>query len=421
MNEAVTLSPAIPRPEHVPESVVYDFDMFLDPAYVADPHRRLVELVKYAPPVFWTPRNGGHWILLSHAANFDAARDTESFSNETLPRDKVMEIMAKLPPGMPHIPRPVPINLDPPEHGKYRAPLQRVFSPKTINALKDNIRALAGQLIDQAASGGRCEFMSEIAEPLPVQVFLKMLGMPVERLPEYRALVREHLGTHADSVTDMGKSIANLQKVAAIMRETMLDRRDNPRDDILSMLWKSEIDGKPTTLEDMENFGVLLFIAGLDTVMNGMGHGMRHIALDAALQDELRANPALVPEATEELLRRYTFTVPPRRVGKDLVFQGVSMKANERVMLCLPAADLDPEEFPNADRFDLERENKAHIAFNAGPHRCLGSHLARVELQILYEEMLARVPRFRLDPAHPPTFHCGHVVGVDTLHLIWDE
>jgi cytochrome P450 len=96
------------------------------------------------------------------------------------------------------------------------------------------------------------------------------------------------------------------------------------------------------------------------------------------------------------------------------------MKARERAMLFLPAADLDPKEFANSDSYDLNRENKVHIAFNAGPHRCLGSHLARVELQVLYEVLVARLPTFRLDPQRPPTFHCGHVIGVDTLHLLWD-
>ena len=170
----------------------------------------------------------------------------------------------------------------------------------------------------------------------------------------------------------------------------------------------------------MENYGVLLFIAGLDTVMNGIGHGVRHLALHPELQDQLRANPKLVQEATEEMLRRYTFTIPPRIVARDLVFEGVQMKARERAMLFLPGADLDPKEYPNSDAYDLNRDNKVHIAFNAGPHRCLGSHLARVELNVLYEVLMARLPRFRLDPRRAPTFHCGHVVGVDSLHLVWD-
>jgi cytochrome P450 len=412
-----TLTPAVPKPDHVPDAVVYDFDMFNDPALRADPHERILDLLKNAPPVFWTPRNGGHWMLMTHEANFTASRDTETFSSQFIPPEKLAMLKTMLPPGSPHIPIAVPINLDPPDHTKYRMPLNRVFSPKAIAALKDSIRQLAGELIDKVKADGKCEFMSAVAEPLPVQVFLKMLGLPLSRSEEYRELVRDHLST---SNLDPRRMMQSMMKIAASMRPTMLERRENPQDDILSLLWKIEVDGKPTTIEDMENYGVLLFIAGLDTVMNGMGHGVRHLARDLDLQAQLRANPQLIGEATEELLRRYTFTVPPRILGKDVEFLGAPMKKGEKAMLYLPAADLDAKEYANPDRFDLNRENKVHIAFNAGPHRCLGSHLARVELQVLYEEMLARLPTFRLDPAQPPKFHGGHVVGVDSLHLLWD-
>lgn len=417
MSAAASVSPAVPKPAHVPDSLVYDFDMFRDPAYVTDPHQRILDLVKNAPPIFWTPRNGGHWMLMSHAANFNASRDTDSFSSEFIPRAELAAMKAKLPPGMPHIPLPVPINVDPPEHSKYRTPLQRVFSPKSILALKDSIAALATELVDGVKERGHCEFMKEIAEPMPVRVFLKMLGLPLDRQDEYREIVSQHL---SDPSSDARAMIPKLQRIAASMHDTFIARRDNPQDDIISLLWKIEIDGKPTTLEDMQNYGVLLFIAGLDTVMNGIGHGVRHLANNPDLQAQLRANPKMVPEATEELLRRYTFTVPPRIVAKDLVFEGVEMKARERAMLFLPAADLDPKEYAKPDSYDLNRENKVHIAFNAGPHRCLGSHLARVELQVIYEVLMARLPTFRLDPQRPPTFHCGHVVGVDSLHLLWD-
>ncbi len=417
MSAAATLSTAVPQPAHVPDSLVYDFDMFRDPAYVADPHERIIDLVKNAPPVFWTPRNGGHWMLLSHSANFNASRDTEKFSSEFIPRAEMAAMKAKLPPGMPHIPQPVPINVDPPEHGKYRAPLQRVFSPKSILALKDSIAELATELVNSVKDRGHCEFMKEIAQPMPVRVFLKMLGLPLDRQDEYRAIVAEHL---SNPHPDPRAFIPKLQRIAASMQDTFLARRDNPQDDIISLLWKIEIDGKPTTIEDMQNYGVLLFIAGLDTVMNGIGHGVRHLARDPELQATLRADPKLIPAATEELLRRYTFTVPPRIVAKDIVFEGVQMRARERAMLFLPAADLDPKEFADSTRFDLDRQNKVHIAFNSGPHRCLGSHLARVELQVIYEVLMARLPIFRLDPQRPPTFHCGHVVGVDSLHLLWN-
>jgi cytochrome P450 len=173
-------------------------------------------------------------------------------------------------------------------------------------------------------------------------------------------------------------------------------------------------------MDDMENYGVLLFIAGLDTVMNGIGLGARHLAVDQDLQAMLRANPEKVTEATEELLRRYTFTVPVRRVAKDVMFQGVQLKSGDRVDLLLPAADLDPSRFARPEAYDLNRENKVHIAFGAGPHRCLGSHLARIELQIMNEELVTGLPPFRIDPERPPTFHGGHVIGPETLHLVWE-
>jgi len=307
--------------------------------------------------------------------------------------------------------------MDPPEHTKYRQPLLKVFSPRTIAALRDSIHELAAEMIEAVKGDGGCEFMSTIAEPLPVQVFLKMLGLPLDRLPEFRAIVKEHMAA-IDS--DREGSMGRLQKITAAMRETMLDRKENPQGDILSLLWQIEIDGQQTTLADMENYGVLLFIAGLDTVMNGMGLAMRGLALDQALQARLRAEPALIAEAAEEMLRRFTFTVPVRVVRREAQLAGARMMPGDWLQLFLPAADLDASEFPQPDKFELSRENNVHIAFGVGPHRCLGSHLARVELQVLYEEMLARLPAFRLDNDYPPVFHGGHVIGIERMHLRWD-
>jgi cytochrome P450 len=147
---------------------------------------------------------------------------------------------------------------------------------------------------------------------------------------------------------------------------------------------------------------------------------MRGLALDQELQARLRADPKLIAAASEEMLRRYTFTVPMRIVHKETELAGARMMPGDTLKLFLPAADLDAREYPQPDTYELTRENNVHIAFGVGPHRCLGSHLARVELQVLYEEMLARLPPFRLDPAHPPVFHGGHVIGIERMHLLWD-
>jgi cytochrome P450 len=403
------------KPAHVPDALVYDFDVYAEPSYIADPHGRLLRLHHEAPPVFWSPANGGQWVMIGHEAIFNAARDWDTFTSGLSPQE-LQHLAAHLPQDGQRIPRSKPIDQDPPEHSKYRAPLNAVFSPKAMLALRDQIRELADSLIDQVIDQGRCDFMTAIAEPLPVQVFLKMLGLPIERQTEYRVLTRRLLDAIGGDIVTAAKI---LREIADTMRPTMLERRERPTDDMISRLWATSIDGAAVTLEDMEDWGVLLFIAGLDTVMQGMGFGVRHLAMDQPLQAKLREDPALIEDAREELLRRYTFTMPMRRVKKDTVYEGATMKAGEAVVLLLPAADLDPKAFPNPETFDLERENKVHIAFNSGPHRCVGSHLARVELQVLYEQLLSRLPPFRLDPDRPPAYHVGGVVGVDTLPLVW--
>ena len=409
------LSPAVPKPDHVAASAVYDFDMFMDPALVSDPHERVRELIKDAPPVFWTPRNGGHWVLTGHKENYEASRDTEVFSSEIQPAAMIEMVRPMLPADFGHIPLPTPINLDPPQHTIYRAPLQAAFSPKAMMARKEEVRALANDLIDKVIEQGHCDFIPDIAEPLPVQVFLKMMGLPLDRMAEFRDLVHEFLSPSSNPLDPL----LRMRKVANAMKDDIEARRTDPRDDLISLLWSSEIDSKPMTMELMEDFAVLLFIAGLDTVINGMGYGIRHIAANPQFQRELRANPKRVVEAAEELLRRYTFTVPTRRVTRDVEFGGVSMRAEDRLMLFLPGADLDPREFAQPEEFDMNRENNVHIAFGVGPHRCLGSHLARIELQVIYEQMLVRLPEFRLYPDTPARFHGGTIIAMDSMPLLW--
>jgi len=315
------------------------------------------------------------------------------------------------------VPRSIPITFDPPAHTKFRGPLQKVFSPKAALARQEEVRVLANSLIDAVIQQGHCDFMPSIAEPLPVQVFLKLMGLPLERQAEFRRLVHEYLAPRGMGPEEQARRTC---MVADAMLDVIQARKNDLKDDIISLLWQTEIDGQPMTIELMQDYCVLLFVAGLDTVINGMGFGIRHLANNPDLQSKLRENPKLIPEAAEELLRRYTFTVPMRRVAQDTELAGYKLKKNEWVVLYLPGADLDPREFPNPENYDLERENKVHIAFGAGPHRCLGAHLARVELQVLYAQMLARLPTFRLDPGRPIKYHAGNVIAIDSMHIRWD-
>ena len=411
------LTEAVPVPAHIPPEAVYDFDMRADPGLLADPHERLREILREAPPVFWTPRNGGRWIVMGYAEIYEAARDPERFTSTFMPPEQLKAVMAMLPPGMPRIPQVTPISMDPPDHPRFRGPLQKTFSPRAAMQQIDDIRALTDQLIDAVIDQGHCDFIPDIAVPLPVTIFLNLMGLPVARLPEFRVLVQEFL---ANTGADAMQSAAMFRKVADAMLPEIMARRDAPQDDIISLLWQTEIEGETMSVELMEDYCVLLFIAGLDTVINGMGFAVRHLAMNPALQGQLRAQPDLIVEAAEEMLRRYSFAVPQRRIGKDCTFAGWEMKENESLVLYYPGANLDPREFAVAEKFDLTRENKVHLAFGAGVHRCLGAHLARVELQVLYSQVLQRLPEFRLDPDKPATFHSGNIIAMDSLAIRWD-
>jgi cytochrome P450 len=390
--------------------------MYHDPGMEKNAPQRLLEVARETPPVFWTPHNGGHWIIRGYHTVLKVSRDWETFSSEHISREEAAALLAQLPPDV-TIVQPVPILLDPPDHTKFRLPLQPVFSPKAMLGLQAHIREVTIGLIEAVKPMGSCEFVSAIGEKIPTQVFLEIFGLPLARQGDFRALVEEHL---SDDFGDFDNQQQKLRRMAEIMHDTLLDRRDNPREDLISLLWKSTVDGAPLTLEDMQNYCVLLFIAGLDTVMNGMGHGVRHLALHPQLQAELRANPKMVVEAGEELLRRYGFVAVPRLVRHDNECDGAPLKRGDRVTLFYPMANLDAEEFSQPDKFDLARENKVHLTFGGGPHRCLGSHLARIELQTLYEEMVSRLPTFRLDPDRPMRYRCGPVTGPRELYLNWD-
>jgi cytochrome P450 len=179
------------------------------------------------------------------------------------------------------------------------------------------------------------------------------------------------------------------------------------------------VDGRDVTDAEALAICFLLFTAGLDTVAATLGFIFKHLAEHPAHQQRLRDNPSLIPAAVEEYLRAFPIVVSTRLVVRDLDFHGVKMKAGERVTLGLMLAGRDAREFPQPDEVDFDRENVSHISFAAGPHRCLGSHLARRELTVALGEWLARVPPFRLKPGETPVTHSIGPFGVDYLPLVW--
>lgn len=406
-----------PKPDHVAQQFVYEFDGYQDAEYLRDPFARATQIGKEAPQVFWTPHNGGHWMVTGYANVTNGLRDFETFSSVLLPKEVLAAMKASMPEGVISPATALPPSIDPPEHAHFRTPLNALFSPKVAVGLKEEIRGLAVALIERVRSKGRCELLGDITSILPVQMFLKIYGLPLERQREYRAIVDRVM---SDSSHDFNEMLRNSQILITAYNDTLIERRDSPRDDIISALWKLQINGAPMTLELMQSYSLSLFLAGLDTVMNAMAFGTHHLALHPELQTELRANLRLIPQMTDEMLRVYSFAMPQRIVTRDTVFGGATLKAGDRVLFLLACADRDPDQFDEPTTFRLGRETTGHLSFGAGPHRCLGMHLARVELHVFYEELLSRIPLFRLDPQYRTTYHGGIVTGPNQLHLLWD-
>ncbi|MCX7864134.1 MAG: cytochrome P450, partial [Novosphingobium sp.] len=307
-----------------------------------------------------------------------------------------------------------PQSLDPPEHGTYRLPLTRAFAPKRIMAMEGWIRALAIDLIDRLAPRRRGEFLAEVGEPMPVTVFMRMMGMPLERLHEFRSWMH---AIASDSQERRSQAFAN---IAQAMGELIEARMAEPGDDLISQLLASDLDGRKPDMRDMQSYCLLLFTAGLDTLVNTFTFGMYQLARDPALQQRIKADPGLIPELIEEVLRRYGVAMPPRVVARDFECGGVRLTRGERVMLMLPAANLDSKAFDDPLKFDIDRESKTHITFNAGPHRCVGSHLARLELTVFFEEWFRRMPVVRPDPDEPPAYRPGLNLTIASLPLVWE-
>jgi cytochrome P450 len=392
---------------HVDPARVFDYDYFGDPLYDLGVPEAIAALRREAPDVFWSPRLGGYWVVQGYEACVDAARRTEVFSNSYM----------RIPRAATPSPNPpaVPLNFDPPVHTKFRLPLMEAFSPKAMAARRDRIREVAVELIEEVAPLGRGDFFEAVAEPLPVLIFMEIMGLDKSRFREFRALV--HVLT---SVPDEAPRTRALAQAGEAMRELIAERRQAPRDDLVSQLIELKIDGRPIDDKVLLGYCVLLFAAGLDTVANAMGFIIRHLAQNQPLQQRLRETPSLLPKAVEELLRRHAVAPVARIVTQDLEWRGVRLAKDDLVLIHYPAAALDQAKYQDAEAVDVDREMRFTApTFGAGPHRCVGRHLARIEIQVMLEEVLGRLPPFRPDPDRPDRTHGGYVLGMDELPLVW--
>jgi cytochrome P450 len=319
----------------------------------------------------------------------------------------------------------IPQQVDPPAQTRYRKLLDPHFSRKRMAELVPDIRRHANALIDAFVDAGRCEFDEQFAIPLPCTAFLALLGLPADQLEFFLeikdGIIRPQKGRDAMTLEQMKEvRVESGRKSYACFEEALDERGAAPRDDLLTTLLRAEIDGERLSRSEILDICFLLLLAGLDTVTATLGCNIAYLASNPSKRRSLVEDPSLVPTAVEELLRWETpVTGLPRIAVQDVTIGDFEIRKGELVTLLLGAANTDDEHFPEAQRVDFLRERNVHTAFGVGVHRCLGSHLARMELQVALEEWHRRIPDYRIEPGETPRVSPG-IREFMYLPLVWD-
>jgi cytochrome P450 len=314
----------------------------------------------------------------------------------------------------------IPLQIDPPQHRSYRRLLDPIFAPRQIALLEDQTRALVRGLIAAVADDGACNFHTAVAEPFPTTVFLQLLGLPLSRAQEFIKLkdgiIRPPVSSNAERV----KYTAEVgQKVYAVLQEAIDERAAERSDDFISMFLDAEVEGERLTNDDILDIGYLFFIAGLDTVTSSLDCMLSYLAQHPDHRAQLVKDPSLIPHAMEEMLRWESPVQGVVRVAtEDTEIAGCPVPKGKVVTVMLGSANTDERIWADADTVDFDRRENRHIAFGGGVHRCLGSHLARMELRVALEEWHLAVPDYRIKEGVQLLYSQG-LRSIDNLELVW--
>ncbi|MET9491238.1 cytochrome P450 [Nocardia sp. NPDC006630] len=370
-------------------------------------HQERWDELSRAHPAFRNTLAQGHWVVTDGQSVQEALQDWRTFSSTSV---TVLN------------PEPnflwIPEMLDPPLHTKWRRLLGEEFGPKSIAARESEIRAIAVEFIDRLLPAGGADVLDEFARRFPTLIFMRLMGLPEEDLEQFLEWVHEMLHLSHTEDPDHRRQMAAMTAALAYFQQQIAERRESPRADLLSRMMQWRIDGETLSDYDMHAFCILMFQAGFDTVPIGLGWMLYHFASHPEQRAALVADPALIPNGVEEVLRVYSFVVPARKAMRDTEIGGCPVKSGEMVMLPLAVCNRDADRFDNPEEIDLDRATNNHIAFGSGPHRCLGSHLARLELNIAMEEWHRRIPDYRIAPGQTLE-QTGNMYGLVSLRLEW--
>lgn len=378
----------------------------VEPAWAADPYPILDDLRERCP-IAHTTRFGGGWLPTRYDDVAAIAYDTEHFSSRAI-------IMSNFRPPVDLAPvgGSPPISSDPPFHHDARRLLLAAFTKKAVAKLEPATRAFCHSLIDSFGDRDRIDAAVDYAQHIPTRVIADMLGFPAEDGPQFREFVENAL--EAINLPP-DERIARTRKLFDYLLVQIRDHLDNPRDDLTTYLIEAELNGRKLDAFHVAGTMSLLLIAGIDTTWSAIGASLWHLAKTPRDRRRLAAEPELLPTALEEFLRTYAPVTMARLVKQDMHWRGVDMKADDWILLSFPAANRDPTQFDRAGEVVIDRKVNRHAAFGLGIHRCLGSHLARMELRVALEVWLQRIPEFSLlDPA-AVTWAAGQVRGPRTV------
>jgi cytochrome P450 len=393
-------------PDHVPPELIRSAGIIYGQEFLADPYKFFAGMHEKFPPIFYDVGPFGNaWVLTKHEDALFALRHAELFSNEDatpFPRDPQDYFYF------------IPIEIDPPDHRKYRNIVDPIVSPQGVLKLEAQIRSLANELIDEVIDKGSCDFDEAFGRPLPVLVFLDLMGLPRNMCATFVEWAMALL--HSNDRAIMGET---MKTIGAYLQTAINEKLETPDDGLISRIAHAEFDGQRISERERYGFVVFLFIAGLDTVFATLNNVWLWLAQNPDRRREIIENPDKINAVVEELLRIRSVTFSGRTVAQDVELRGVKMKKGDKLTSILPACNFDPDVFPNPTQVDFDRQRKIILAFTVGVHSCMGAHLARLELKIALQEWLRRIPDFDVKPGTKIEYRPGGVIGPEHLPLVW--
>jgi cytochrome P450 len=406
MATAATDGPAVPG--HVPAELRWDHDIDSFPAQFDDPYVGGCDAIHAGPDIVWAARGAycgqPGWMLTRFALVQEAHLNPAIFSAANN-RDASNLLGFDLP--------LIPGESDPPQHFFYRHLLAPFFQPSAVAALDAMIHATCDELIGGFAERGGCEFVSEFSSLFPSYVFLALMDLPREMLPQF--LAWEHGFLRGKT---MEERIGAIMAIYDYFKERLEERRRTPGDDLITRIATGTIEGRPLTETEAVGTCLTLYIGGLDSVASGIGWYLRHLTIDQDLQTRLRREPGLIPAAIEELSRAYGTNSNKRILTQDVDFHGVAMREGDIVALPTFLCSRDPRAYADPHVIDIDRKPRS-LTFGAGAHHCIGIHLAKRELRIVLSEFLSRFDGIRIADGADAVWTTQTIWGVKKLPLSW--